>query len=418
MKILNYRHSTSTLKTNTEGLRYYGWVVVAFSFVASAMVIGTRFSIGIFLPYFPDAFQTTPAIISTVLGATLLLAALLQPIVGYLYDQLGARVIYSLGLILSATALLGAAYSLTFWHFALIYIIASAPSYAALSPASTTTVLSKWFSKKRGVAIGIATSGTKVAMIMLPAVMGYIIVIHTWQMALATAGFAMLALSPFVLLFMKSNQNSKSLGSHNTHEERDEISISWQSAICIPSFWFIVVIFFSNGFTMNLVLLHLPSFLLYHGYDKGVAATGLTLIAGFGIFGTVFSGWLSDRFGCTAVLMLMFLARAVAIFLVWLNPSNLTFLLFLMIFGILGYGSIAVIGSLMAKIFGRSSIGAIIGIAYLFNQIGGAAGAVSGGLSLSWSGNFQISLLVAIMLTLIVMPCIFLLWKLSPPGER
>ena len=89
-----------------------------------------------------------------------------------------------------------------------------------------------------------------------------------------------------------------------------------------------------------------------------------------------------------------------------------------MIFGILGYGSIAVIGSLMAKIFGRSSIGAIIGIAYLFNQIGGAAGAVSGGLSLSWSGNFQISLLVAIMLTLIVMPCIFLLWKLSPPGER
>ena len=63
------------------------------------------------------------------------------------------------------------------------------------------------------------------------------------------------------------------------------------------TFWIISVSLFANGLMMNLVFVHLPSYVMGRGFDTAMAATGLALLGGIGIFGTVVTGWLSDRLG-------------------------------------------------------------------------------------------------------------------------
>ena len=130
------------------------------------------------------------------------------------------------------------------------------------------------------------------------------------------------------------------------------------------------------------------------------------VLGGIGIFGTVVTGWLSDRLGHRAVMLMMFFARMAVTLIVVVWPGLLSFAAFVLVFGFLGYGAIGVIASLATNLFGRKSIGTILGFAYVFNQIGGAVGTFAGGASLEWTGDYDAALWLAIATTLVTLPAI------------
>jgi predicted MFS family arabinose efflux permease len=198
------------------------------------------------------------------------------------------------------------------------------------------------------------------------------------------------------------------------------MQLTARQAMKQPAFWMISLSLFANGLIMNLVFVHLPSYVMSRGLDTATAATGLALLGGIGIFGTVVTGWLSDRLGGRAVMLVMFGARALVILLVVVWPTMFTFAVFVLVFGVLGYGSIGVIASLATNIFGRKSIGTILGFAYVFNQTGGAIGVFAGGASLEWTGTYDAALWLAMAMTLIAMPGIWLIKRdaRSAPKEQ
>ena len=157
---------------------------------------------------------------------------------------------------------------------------------------------------------------------------------------------------------------------------------------------------------MNLFFIHLPTYLMEQGYDEGIAATGLSLLGAMGILGTIATGALSDWMGRRNVLLIMFAARGVTALLVVLFPGPLSMIVFVMAFGLLGYGAIAVIGAYATEFFGKRSIGAILGTAYVFNQVGGAVGTFSGGASLQFTGSYSAALWTSIVITLLSFICI------------
>jgi len=73
-----------------------------------------------------------------------------------------------------------------------------------------------------------------------------------------------------------------------------------------------------------------------------------------------------------------------------------------------------VIGALASEIFGRRSIGAILGSAYVFNQVGAAAGIYAGGASLEWTGTYSAALWLSIFTTVLSFGCILLLRETRP----
>ncbi len=281
----------------------------------------------------------------------------------------------------------------------------SSVAYAAVSPVSATSIVASWFERHRGVALGVATSGTKVAMVALPPLLMLMIAVQGWRYAMMAVGFALCLLVPAVLLLLRPAPGHEKPLRKKRGDGREPATsmpgMSYRDAVRQPTFWLIAFALCSNGLIMNLVFIHLPTYLLEQGYDQGIAATGLSLLGAMGILGTVATGALSDWLGRRNVLLIMFAARGLTALLVVLLPGPLSLIVFVAAFGLLGYGAIAVIGAFAAEFFGKRAIGAILGSAYVFNQIGGAVGTFAGGASLQFTGDYSAALWVSIVITLL-----------------
>ena len=390
----------------------YGWVIVAIVSTSTALVLGARFSTGMFLPFLPEAFDTSAASISAAVALSMLVAAAVQPLIGMMLDRFGGRLVLSMGLASAGLALCSTALANAFWQVVLLMGLVTSIGYAALSPVSATTIVSAWFDKNRGTALGVATSGTKLAMIGLPWAIAALIVLYDWRVAMFAVGAAILALFPAALLFLRPAPEAAERSGPASETDAPSppgSDATVRQALARPAFWMVTVSLFANGLTMNLVFLHLPSYVLMRGFDAAFAATGLALLGAIGIFGTIVTGWLSDHLGRRSVLLTMFSARALATLMVLLFPTAWSFAGFVLVFGLLGYGAIGVIGSLATNLFGRTAIGTILSLAYVFNQLGGAVGTFAGGASLAWTGSFDAALWLAIITTVLAIPGIAML---------
>lgn len=394
----------------------YGWVVVAIAFLSTALVLGSRFSMGMFLPYMPQALRVSAADVSAAFAISMIGAAIFQPLAGVLFDRWGGRTVLVLGLACAGTALCGSAYADELWQVTLFMGLGCSIAYSAVSPVLTTAIVIDWFDKARGAPLGVATSGTKVAMVILPPVLAAVIVAFGWRAAMFGLGATILLVIPLALVFVRTP-------AHRASAARKATSVATlngatlQQALRMPAFWLLAVSLFANGQVMNLVFIHLPNYMLSQGHSQELAAFALALLGGVGVLGTIATGILSDRIGSRAMLLIMFGARGLSALLVILMPGPVSMLLFVLVFGLLGYGAIGVIGNLASVVFGRRSIGTILGTIYVFNQVGGAAGVYSGGLAYDLTGNYSTSLWFSVLTTLIATIAIALLPRSQSIGE-
>lgn len=397
--------------SSTAGQDYrdgsYGWVVVGLAFLSSLLVLGSRFSMGMFLPYMPQALGVSMMDISAVLAVSMIGAAVAQPLAGLILDRWGGSVVLSLGLACAGLALCGTAFASALWQVLLLMGCLNAVAYAAVSPVSTASIVASWFDKRRGAALGIATSGTKMAMVLLPPVIAALIALYGWRIAMACLGLLVLLLIPAVLLLLKPAPDSAAAlrarvwaGDSGRHAPPSQFGTTVRKALRTRTFWCIAIALFANGLVMNLVFIHLPNYVLDAGYADALAATALSLLGAVGLFGTMATGVLSDRLGRRNMLLVMFGARAVTALMILVVPVPVTLVAFVVIFGLLGYGAIGVLGAMGPDLFGRQ-FAVIMSVAYVFNQLGGAAGVYVGGASLSLTGGYDAALLLSVALTLV-----------------
>ena len=380
----------------------YGWVIVAIAFMATALVLGSRFTLGMFLPYMPEALNTSAADVSAAFAVSMIGAAIIQPLTGLLLDKLGGKAVLTLGLATAGFALCGTSFANELWQVMLFMGLGSSVAFAAVSPVLTTAIVIDWFDKGRGAALGVATSGTKVAMMVLPPILAVLIASFGWRTAMLSLGVAIWVLIPVVLVFVRTSPNQmKAVAAKKAGAASLLSGATLQQALRMPAFWLIAVSLFANGQVMNLVFIHLPNYMLSQGYNEGMAALSLAVLAGVGVLGTVVTGVMADKIGSRLMLMIMFGARGLSAALVILVPGPVSLLLFVLVFGLLGYGAIGVIGVLASQLFGKRAIGAILGAAYVFNQVGGAAGVYSGGLAYDLTGNYTASLWLSVATTIV-----------------
>ena len=414
---------------NTGGL-FHGWIIAAVAFLAMALVFGARFSLGLFLPFLPDALNATQASVSFALALSMVSAGVAQPLVGLLADRWGPKSVLLLGLASGGVAFVGTASATALWHLAAFMGIAGGISFASISPVIATALMSRWFRRYRGRAMGFATSGTKVSMILLLPATAAAIAILGWRPALLILGVSIWALIPFAWVLVRSTPQEMGLlpdgdaaedgaddpevlavptndGAALIKPPGSERGVPLRQAFGTAAFWLIAISLFGNGFMMNLVFLHLPSYILQQGYGQTLAASGLAALGAVGIAGNILTGTLSDRIGRKLVLVVLYGARGLTTLLVVIAPSPTTLVTFTVVFGLLGYGAIGVVGAMTADIFGRRSIGAILGIAYVLNQIGGACGIYAGGLSYEMTGAYEPALSIAAATSFLSLICIW-----------
>ncbi|HSF04459.1 MAG TPA: MFS transporter [Methylomirabilota bacterium] len=373
---------------------FYGWWVTLALAVMVFVSTGIRFTVGPFLKPITADLDLDRASFSLVISAGLFIYGALMPVVGWIADRVGTRAVTIAGTLLFAAAAAATGLVGSFWQFFLVYAVCLALGLAATGPVVATTVVSRWFVRRRATALSLLGAASMSGMSLLVPVVMWLILAVGWRAAYGVIGAAILVLMlPLAIWVVRDSPEAVGLAPDggagtaqvNPAAERTEVSRAVQS---VP-FWQLGGALATCGFSMSLLSTHGVPMLTDHGYSAMLASWALGVLGASSVGFSVLLGATADRFGCRPVLAWIYGGRALAfagLYLVRDHPAAL--LLVAALSGATMGGTFAMTSTLTATIFGRYSVGTVFGTMFLIHQTGSAMGAWLGGMFFERTGGY------------------------------
>jgi len=405
---------------------FYGWVVVIACFIIATVIYGINYSFGVFLKPLESEFGLTRGAISGVFSVYMLFGCVFGILGGWALDRYGPRVVALFmglftGLSLLLTSQTNASWQL-FITYGLLLPLGTGATYMVIM--ATT---SRWFDKKRGLALGIASSGAGLGTLLMAPFATYLITTVGWRTAYVIVGLiAWLVMIPLSRLLkkdpaeigalpdgMKSTSSETGIEEERRESNTQLAGFSLLQASKTGSFWLLGAIWLLYAFCYLLVLTHIVP----HATDIGIpameAAFILSLIGGSNIAGRLLMGRVSDSMGrrATAVICALLVSGAM-IWLVWSQDLWMLYLFGVMC-GFLFGGFDPAVTALIGDIFGLRSIGVIMAILNVAFGIGAAIGPAVGGLVFDASESYSTAFLVGALAMLITALLIVLIRRES-----
>lgn len=378
------------------------WFVVGASSVGLFLHFGSLLvnSFGVFLTTLCDEFHWSRGEYSFAFTLATLTAMLTMPLTGWLTDRLGAR-----RPILLCTTLFGALFAslalLTghLWQLYGVFLLLGlvGPGTSAVPHASLIT---RWFTKRRGLALGFAMCGTALGGVIWPSATQKLLEQFNWRITYALLGAAVLLIAvPLLLVFLK--EPTEPTGSQTTSANQTVDGLSRRAALRSGVLWLLLVAFFIISATIQACMIHLVPMLKDRGMTPANAALAASLFGVAGMSGRLGTGYLLDLLPATRVPVLAFCLVAVGIFLLFAGSTGISSYLAAMLIGF-GYGAeSATIPYLVGRYFGLKSFGEIYSYLFITVPLGGALGPVLMGVGFDRTGSYQTMLLLCGVATVI-----------------
>jgi MFS family permease len=391
---------------------HYGWVVVFLTFFSVLAGAGIRAAPPILIVPFEHEFGWSRADISQAVSLNLLMYGIGGPVAGKLIELRGVRFVQMAGLIMLGVGVTGTLFMNSLWQLSLLWGLIVGLGAGGAASVSSAAVATRWFVKRRGLASGILTSAVSMGqLIFYPSLMA--IVLHfDWRVAaalLATLAFA--ALIPLAL-FTRNDPSEMGLRPYGGEVPADgsaparplsaEPRVSGHEVLHASTFWLLFGAFSTCGATTaGLIGTHLIPHAVDHGISEMTAASTIGMMGLLNFFGTIGSGWLTDRMDPRKILAGAFVIRGFAL-LMLPTLSGLTLfdtvpglLVFGVIFGLDWLATGPPLISLIADRFGRRSTPYVFGWVFLGHQIGSAAAAWGGGFARVALGDYAPAFIIA-----------------------
>ena len=322
-------------------------------------------------------------------------AGMIGLLMGHLSDRFSTRRVVMGGALVMGGGFLAMAHLDSLWEFLLLSTI----SMGAGGAAFFTPVLANvggWFTRNRGLAMGIATAGQALGQGLVPYSIGLLIAGSGWRYTYTVMGIAVLVtLLPLALLIRTPPSRSQNTG--YTPVSRDALGdiASYAPSQVTLSFLSIAVIFCC--ITMATPLVHVVALASDRGLPPEGAARVLLILMVGGFFGRIFFGRLSDRIGPMRTYMITSAWQSLTVFwFVWMS-SPPSFYIMAAFFGF-GFGGVMTSLVLCAQKFARpEKIGFATALVMMFAMFGMGLGATQGGFFFDLLGDYTISYLNATM---------------------
>ncbi len=372
----------------------YGWWIVAISTLA--LVISNGLSIG-GIPVFYKPIQTdlvasgavAPESIQSVYGIapamTFLLAGFISPVSGFLLQRLRARIMMVLGCFILGGGLLLYSQATSTWAVYAAHALLGT-SLGFVGVLVTTVLVSDWFVRRRGLAIGIVLTGTSFGGVLIPQIATPLIAQYGWRTAMiAVSSLVWLILLPAVIFIVKNKPaDVGALPDGDARpvdvaETRPTVATgaTLAEALRSPIFWlfsfFAALIFYSIFVVSQQLNLYVQSPRI--GFSPGQAAGVQSLLFGLSIAGKFIYGALADRFSPTRVMIVSALTMFLST-LTFLDFNSFTVYVFAILFGLNYGGSFVLLQLLVAQYFGLKEFAKILGAVMIIETIGGALGTI------------------------------------------
>ena len=390
---------------------YYGWWIVAASFSILLVTVGVGlYAPPIFLVPLQNHFGWSRAAIAGGSAVAALTVGAISPLVGVSIDRYGSRKVMTFGaLVMGCTFCLFSAIQ-SLWQLYALNLIA-AIGIASVAWLPNQTLISNWFDRIRGRAMGIALAGIGFGGFAMPPLADFLITRFGWRTAFATLGSLVLLIVVTVALvlvrsrpedmgLLPDGEASVSEGStgdsiHEAQEETATYGLSLAESLRTGTFWVLSLVHVLWTFGSMSIIGHLPAFLTDQGFEK-MAAGALSLAIGCSIVGRLSFGMLADRFGKKGLMSLALILHALAMLCLFRVHWFGALPAFVIVFGLALGGGAVVVPLLIGEYFGLRAFGKILGVITISATLGAAAGPVLTGRIFDVTGSYDTAFILHI----------------------
>ena len=355
-------------------------LIIGLSFVALALTFSARATLGLVMPLLEQELGWSRSFTSSAAALALLVMAGIAPFGGRLVDKQGARAIVLIGLSALATGCFLIAATTSPLAFFLAFSGIAAVGFGLVATHVVSTAVEHEVTHNKGLATGIATSGSTGGQFVFVPLLALLISVYDWRMAFVALGVCTLIIMFCVYRWFPSHAKSAPDSAANTSQ-----SNLWQDLryiLTLPAFQILFWSYFICGYTTSGVIeTHFLPYASYCGFGPVPSATAYGLLSAINLVGMILAGWLSDRMNRPLLLGIIYLIRGVTfVILINVGTSFETLIFFSILFGLVDYSTVPVTASLVATHIGKGVMGLAFGLISAGHQIGAALGAYFGGL--------------------------------------
>lgn len=375
---------------------HYGWVMVGVTFLTALISAGTVGAPGVFIVPLQHEFGWSTAQISSALSIRFILFGLMAPFAAALLNRYGLRNVTLTAQLIVVSALVASLGMTQVWQLVLLWGVVIGIGTGMTALVLGATIATRWFAARRGLVVGIMTASVATGQLVFLPLLASLTERYGWRLALGFVCIALGVSAVAVLLAMRDQPSDVGLrpfGDEGTeplpappvsHGSITGVALgTLRDASKSRAFWILFATFFVCGASTNgLVQVHLIPMCLDFGIPQVQAAGLLAAMGIFDFFGTIMSGWLSDRYDNRYLLFWYYGLRGLS--LIFLPFSDFSFYglsIFAMFYGLDWIATVPPTVRLTAQKFGPERANLVFGWIFAGHQLGAGTAAFGAGFS-------------------------------------
>ena len=360
----------------------YAWVVVWATFVCLALIFGVSYSFAAFFESFASEFSAQRADVSWIFGLSGFVYFVMGAGGGMLADRFGPRIVCSAGMGLMALGLLATSWASSLMAVYISYGLLVGLGIALVYTPSIASV-QPWFTTRRGLAGGIASSGVGAGTLLVPVLVAMAIGAMPWREAMQ-----LLALGVLVLGLLAAGLLRRAPAAPSTGTGGLASGLSLRETLRSPTFRWLYLATVLASPVMFIPFAHVSASARDLGLGEAFAVGLVGLIGVGSLVGRFAIGLLADRLGRAQTLVLMQLSMGASYVLWGAAGGQGLLLVFALWFG-LSYGSIvSMLPAICMDYFGGKSVASVVGTLYSGAAVGNLLGPVLAGAAFDHSGHY------------------------------
>lgn len=388
------------------------WIVAGVGFLALVGAAGFRSAPGVMMLPLQEEFGWGSSTISLAIGINILLFGLTAPFAAALMSRFGIRKVTTVALLL-----ISAGSALTIFVTDPLFLVLTWGILIGLGSGSmalvfAATITNTWFVARRGLVSGILSAGSATGQLIFLPVMASMVGTTGWRAASLLIAGGALAVVPLVILFMRNSPAD--LGVRRFGESEAAAEKVAREAVAIPpmgnpakyaltvlreatksrTFWALAIGFAVCGATTNgLIGVHFIPSAHDHGMPETTAAGLLAAVGVFDIFGTIASGWLTDRVNPRILLAIYYFGRGVSLLLLPVLLSSTihpSLIIFIVVYGLDWVATVPPTIAICNEMFGKKGP-IVFGWVFAAHQVGASIAAVAAGVIRDQTGEYTLA---------------------------
>ncbi len=391
--------------------KFYGWYILAGSFLILVIDGGVRFSFGILIKPLVSEFSWERGTITLAFSLNMLVFGSCQPFAGKLLDRFGPRTLFSISALIASTGLILTSQIRSTLELYLYYGVITAVGQSGISISVISSTLSLWFKSLRGFVSGIAITGTAFGQFLFIPLLALLMGIFGWRWSWVVLGISLsLVIVPISIAVMRgspSEVGQEPYVSNGGHiGEGDEglsegLSSSITQIFLSRNFLLTAIAYFICGFQDSFFVTQFIPF----ATDQGLSpqeASNLQGIAGFlSVPGLLLFSFLSEKIGRKIPLSLTFLPRMLCFALLLYSTGRPFIYTSALLFGFTFLASAPLASAIMGDLYGLKNIGVLTGTILWVHHSGGALGAYSGGFLYDLTSTYLVAFIISLCFSVI-----------------